>query len=91
MPRRPLQTQAWHGALKHNGDDSALHAIKPPMRLFDSGGRERREDFGAGEKCREPFQPQQNPAVNPLEPMGCDGWGVDAHERDYAVVLRQSD
>lgn len=79
------------GTDQHNANEYALDAIQPLVRDLRCLTRKRGERAGLHQERREPFQPQQHPAVIPLEAWLGDGWGVQTHAREFTGGASLSD
>jgi len=90
---RPLGAQRAHardGAQHGDGEDDALDAVKPKMADAFGVFGERRESARCFKEAGEPCQPQQRPAVKPLEAKLGHGFGDKAHGRKCKWVSTRS-
>jgi len=78
------------GAQHHNCEEDALDTVKPVMADCLGLLGERRETAGCIEEAGEPCQPQQRPAVKPLETKIGDGFGDKAHGPHYTLASTRS-
>jgi hypothetical protein len=81
-------THMRRGAERDDADENALDLVEPLVgdrcRLL----RERREGFGACQKRREPFEPEQHPALGALKAKLGNGWGGGTHARKFMRAER---
>jgi len=84
MLRRLLRPQKRQYARGDEQEHAALDDVEPAMRDVRRLPRERHDRLGLRQERREPFEPQQNPAVEPLESLFRNDRGVETHERECA-------
>ena len=86
-PSSALRKAHAFGGFQHDDvGDQPLELVEPSVRERLSLARERIVRRRCFQKRHEPFQPQQRPAVIPLEALCADGWTGKLHAR--AVYAR---